>query len=236
MTGGGGSPVPQGRGIIRGNSSLKPESSVTGEIGFNWHHDHWRASLSGYVTDFKDRISEIRSCESANANRQDVSTWQCYDANGTVYMFISDRENIDKAQIKGIEASLDYELNPYVTLEANYTHATSKIKGGQWDGQPLNAIPKHVANLGMRYKLNDKINLWQNVHYRSKTSPYLGRARMSDSNPAYTFFDVGMNMDVAKNTKLKFGVYNLLDKKAENASGDVLLDGRRYGLSLTTSF
>jgi outer membrane receptor for ferrienterochelin and colicins len=36
--------------------------------------------------------------------------------------------------------------------------------------------------------------------------------------------------------KGKFGVYNLLNEKAENADGDQLLDGRRYGISFVANF
>ena len=50
------------------------------------------------------------------------------------------------------------------------------------------------------------------------------------------FLDVGFNYKFTQNLKGKFGVYNILDEKAEDADGDQVLDGRRYGISFIANF
>ena len=93
-----------------------------------------------------------------------------------------------------------------------------------------------MFNATVDYNLNDALDVWTRLHYRSETSSYLGRASMSEPTPAYQFLDVGFNYQFTPSLKGKFGVYNLLDEKAEDADGDQVLDGRRYGISFVANF
>ena len=238
VTGGSGSPTTTGRGIIKANPDLEPESTVTSELGFYWNNDHVNTSITGYLTQFKDRIEEIRECDStgnADYNRNDVSTWKCSE-NGIPFAFISTRENIGKAELRGVEVTFDAKLAEYTTLTANYTFTDTEIKSGQFKGQPLNGMPEHVFNVTVDHDLTDALNIWSRLHVRGETTPYLGRSSMSDPIPGYNFLDVGFNYKFAPNLKGKFGVYNVLDETAENADGEQTLDGRRYGVSFVANF
>jgi len=238
VTGGSGSPTTTGRGIIKANPDLEPESTVTSELGFYWNNDYVNTSITGYLTQFKDRIEEIRECDStgnADYNRNDVSTWKCSE-NGIPFAFISTRENIGKAELRGVEVTFDAKLAEYTTLTANYTFTDTEIKSGQFKGQPLNGMPEHVFNVTVDHDLTDALNIWSRLHVRGKTTPYLGRSSMSDPIPGYNFLDVGFNYKFAPNLKGKFGVYNVLDETAENADGEQTLDGRRYGVSFVANF
>ena len=238
VTGGSGSPTTTGRGIIKANPDLEPESTVTSELGFYWNNDYVNTSITGYLTQFKDRIEEIRECDStgnADYNRNDVSTWKCSE-NGIPFAFISTRENIGKAELRGVEVTFDAKLAEYTTLTANYTFTDTEIKSGQFKGQPLNGMPEHVFNVTVDHDLTDALNIWSRLHVRGETTPYLGRSSMSDPIPGYNFLDVGFNYKFAPNLKGKFGVYNVLDETAENADGEQTLDGRRYGVSFVANF
>ena len=238
VTGGSGSPTTTGRGIIKANPDLEPESTVTSELGFYWNNDYVNTSITGYLTQFKDRIEEIRECDStgnADYNRNDVSTWKCSE-NGIPFAFISTRENIGKAELRGVEVTFDAKLAEYTTLTANYTFTDTEIKSGQFKGQPLNGMPEHVFNVTVDHDLTDALNIWSRLHVRGETTPYLGRSSMSDPIPGYNFLDVGFNYKFAPNLKGKFGVYNVLDETAQNADGEQTLDGRRYGVSFVANF
>lgn len=238
VTGGSGSPTTTGRGIIKANPDLEPESTVTSELGFYWNNDYVNTSITGYLTQFKDRIEEIRECDStgnADYNRNDVSTWKCSE-NGIPFSFISTRENIGKAELRGVEVTFDAKLAEYTTLTANYTFTDTEIKSGQFKGQPLNGMPEHVFNVTVDHDLTDALNIWSRLHVRGETTPYLGRSSMSDPIPGYNFLDVGFNYKFAPNLKGKFGVYNVLDETAQNADGEQTLDGRRYGVSFVANF
>ena len=238
VTGGSGSPTTTGRGIIKANPDLEPESTVTSELGFYWNNDYVNTSITGYVTQFKDRIEEIRECDStgnADYNRNDVTTWKCSE-NGIPFAFISTRENIGKAELRGVEVTFDAKLAEYTTLTANYTFTDTEIKSGQFKGQPLNGMPEHVFNVTVDHDLTDALNIWSRLHVRGETTPYLGRSSMSAPIPGYNFLDVGFNYKFAPNLKGKFGVYNVLDETAQNADGEQTLDGRRYGVSFVANF
>ncbi|OTG69272.1 hypothetical protein B9T25_01365 [Acinetobacter sp. ANC 4470] len=239
VTGGGGSPTPTGRGIIRANPELDPETSMSSELGLNWENDFISASLTGYITKFKDKITEVRTCETdtdgSTINRNNVAAWKCAEG-ATPFYFISDRINVDDAELKGIEATVEATLNDYTTLSANYTYTNTEIKSGEFKGQPLNEMPKNMFNLTADYEINDALNVWSRLHYRGETSAYLSRTSMSNPNPGYEFVDIGFNYKFTPSLKGKFGVYNILDEKAENADGDQLLDGRRYGISFVANF
>lgn len=239
VTGGGGSPLATGRGIIRANPDLDPESSLSSELGVNWKNDRVKASLTAYVTQYKDRITEVRACETdtdgSSTNRDNWQEWKCFEGD-TPFYFISERINVDEAELKGVEATLEASLSDYTTLMANYTFTDSEFKTGEFKGQPVNQMPEHMLNITVDHEINDALNIWSRLHYRSETSAYLSRTSVAQPNPGYEFLDVGLNYKFTPNISGKFGVYNLLDEKAEDRDGDQLLDGRRYGINLMAKF
>lgn len=239
VTGGGGSPLATGRGIIRANPDLDPESSLSSELGVNWQNDRVKASLTAYVTQYKDRITEVRACETdtdgSSTNRDNWQEWKCFEGD-TPFYFISERINVNEAELKGVEATLEASLSDYTTLMANYTFTDSEFKTGEFKGQPVNQMPEHMLNITVDHEINDALNVWSRLHYRSETSAYLSRTSVAQPNPGYEFLDVGLNYKFTPNISGKFGVYNLLDEKAEDRDGDQLLDGRRYGISLMAKF
>ena len=235
----------KGSAFIMGNDDLKPEKSLSYEFGTAWQGDKSKASITAFFTEFKDKITEIRECSSPNGSNSNSATWACEDPFGRIdpktgdirlWNFISSRINVDEATMHGVEATFDTELADGVNLSTNYTYTETEQKSGSLKGQPLNEIPKHMFNATVDYSINDAMDVWTRLHHRSQSSAYLGRASMSEPTPAYQFLDVGFNYKFTQNLKGKFGVYNILDEKAEDADGDQVLDGRRYGISFIANF
>ena len=235
----------KGSAFIMGNDDLKPEKSLSYEFGTAWQGDKSKASVTAFFTEFKDKITEIRECSSPNGSNSNSATWACEDPFGRIdpktgdirlWNFISSRINVDEATMHGVEATFDTELADGVNLSTNYTYTETEQKSGSLKGQPLNEIPKHMFNATVDYSINDAMDVWTRLHHRSQSSAYLGRASMSEPTPAYQFLDVGFNYKFTQNLKGKFGVYNILDEKAEDADGDQVLDGRRYGISFIANF
>lgn len=235
----------KGSAFIMGNDELKPEKSLSYEFGTAWQGDKSKASITAFFTEFKDKITEIRECSSPNGSNSNSATWACEDPFGRIdpktgdirlWNFISSRINVDEATMQGVEATFDTELAEGVNLSTNYTYTETEQKSGSLKGQPLNEIPKHMFNATVDYSINDAMDVWTRLHHRSQSSAYLGRASMSEPTPAYQFLDIGFNYKFTQNLKGKFGVYNILDEKAEDADGDQVLDGRRYGISFIANF
>lgn len=225
-TGGG-----QSKGVIVGNPDLKPEKSVNYEVSFNWDNlDHLTAGLTIFNSDFKDKITEVRTCQGEN-----VGALEC-DWLGEKFDFVSLRENVDKANMRGAELTFGWQALPNVNVSANYTFTDTEQKSGINKGKPLNEMPKHMFNTTADWEVSDQFSSWARLNYRSKTSDYLSRTAMAKGKPAYTMVDVGVNYKPTQNVAIAAGVYNLLDKEVDTETYSYVLDGRRYNLGLTYSF
>jgi len=225
-TGGG-----QSKGVIVGNPDLKPEKSVNYEVSFNWDNlDNLTAGLTLFNSEFKDKITEVRTCQGKN-----VGALEC-DWLGEKFDFVSLRENVDKASMRGAEATFGWKVLPNVNLSANYTFTDTEQKSGVNKGKPLNEMPKHMFNTTADWEINDQFSSWGRVNYRSKTSDYLSRTAMAKGKPAYTMVDVGVNYKPTQNIAVAAGIYNLFDKEIDTATYNYVLDGRRYNLGVTYSF
>ena len=218
--------------VIVGNSSLKPEESLSQEIGVLWDGlNGVSAGVTLFNTDFEDKITELRRCTDTTGN----ASGQCV-VNGEAYRFISDRVNVDEARMRGVEATFDWDITASVSLAANYTYTESEQRSGDFRGEPLNQMPKHMFNTTLDWQASNRLGSWARLNYRSETSEYLSRTSMAESTPAYTLVDVGGTYDVNQNLKLLAGVYNVFNEQIDYASYETVLDGRRYTVGMSVSF
>ena len=225
ITGGG-----QSNGVIVGNPDLKPEKSINYEVSFNWdNNDNLNAGLTLFNSEFKDKITEIRNCDKPSGSGACLWLGENFD-------FVSLRENVDKANMRGAEVTLGWQLLANVNLNTNYTFTDTEQKSGINKGKPLNEMPKHMFNTTVDWELNDQFDVWSRLNYRSKTSDYLSRTTMAKGKPACTMVDVGVNYKPVQNIQVMAGVYNLLDKEIDTETYDYVLDGRRYNLGLIYTF
>ncbi|GAA0507772.1 colicin FY TonB-dependent receptor YuiR [Tatumella terrea] len=224
MTGGG-----RSNGIIVGNPDLKPEKSLSEEIALLWDNGkQLNAGLTLFNTDFKHKITEVRRCNSS-------ADPACTIGN-THYDFVSDRVNVDKANLRGAEATLGWKPADDWKLTGNYTYTDSEQKSGQFSGKPLNKMPKHMINLTLNWQTTRDLSVWGRINFRSRTSEYLSRTSMAQGTPSYSFVDAGVNYPVTKSLSLLAGIYNLLDKTVSYDDYSSTLDGRRYYLGANYNF
>lgn len=216
-------------GMLVGNPELKPETSVSEEIGLLWNgHQGFNAGVTLFNTDFKNKISEVRRCTSK-------SDPAC-TLNGHSYDFISDRVNVDKANMRGVESMMDWAINDKWSVSGSYTFTQSEQKSGPLAGNALNQMPRHMVNGSVEWQTSEDLNLWSRVNFRGETSEYLSRIKMAEGTPSYTFFDMGLVYKANKHLDLTAGVYNLFDKTVDYSSYGTVLDGRRYNLGVTYNF
>ncbi|MCC4107126.1 ligand-gated channel protein [Serratia ureilytica] len=214
-------------GIIVGNPDLQPEKSLSEEIGLMWDSlEGVNAGVTVFNTDFKNKITEVLRCE---------DTPDC-TIGGTSYDFISDRVNVDKANMRGVEATFGWQINKDWKWSTNYTYTASEQKSGEFQGKALNQMPKHMLNTVLDWQATQDLSLWSRVNFRSRTSDYLSRTSMETSTPSYTFVDAGLSYQAAKNLQLTGGVYNILDKTVDYDHYRTTLDGRRYTVGMTYNF
>ena len=216
-------------GIIVGNPDLKPEKSLSEEIALLWDNNvDLNAGITLFNTDYKNKITEIRRCNSKSDPACQIGNHQ--------YDFISDRMNVDKANMRGVESTFGWKITEDVNWTANYTYTESEQKSGQYSGKPLNKMPKHMFNTTLDWQASEDVGVWSRWNFRSKTSEYLSRTTMSSGTPSYSMIDAGVRYNATKDLQLTAGVYNLLDKKIDYDNYDMILDGRRYTLGATYHF
>jgi outer membrane receptor for ferrienterochelin and colicins len=225
-------------GTVIGNPDLKPEESLNKEIGLAYENLDWglASTLTAYVTDFKDKVNRT-----GNICVGTVCEW-----NGVVYPYdprgYTANENVDEAELRGVEWTLDYDILDNLTYRHSYTFTETEQKSGMYKGEPLNDMAKHSFNASLDWQATERLNLWTQFNYRGSTS---GRWQTGTSGsstngvtyPAYRFVDLGAGYKVTKDLTVKAGVYNVANEKVTTDNNfNYNLDGRRYIVSLTQSF
>lgn len=166
-----------------------------------------------------------------SANRNNPAAWNCrYGPNN--YYFLQTSENIDKAELKGVEFSLDYDILHNLTVRTSYTYTDSEQKSGQYKGKPLNDISKNMVNVGLDWDVSDAWNAWTTYNYRGRKSG----ANNSEGAPGYGTFDAGVVFRAKEDLSFQAGVYNAANKKITNATYGQLLDGRRFTVGMSVRF
>ncbi len=214
-------------GNMYGNPDLTPEKSVTEEIGILYDDgEGFNAGLTVFNNDFKDKITRV-----ACPLTQCTDGPNQFGSNPTTYM------NVDKANSRGVEASLKLPLSRDWSLTSSYTYTKSEQKSGQYKGQPLNQLPKHLFTTTVNWQASDALQAWARVNYRGKESqPITGPSSSTVVAPSYTFMDLGGSYQVNKTVAVYAGIYNLFDKQVAYDDYGYVEDGRRYWLGVGVKF
>ena len=93
-----------------------------------------------------------------------------------------------------------------------------------------------MFNTNLDWRVTDKLNLWSQYNYRSRTSDYLSRTSMSEGTPGYGFVDIGAVYGLTRNVDLTAGLYNVANKEVANDDYAVVLDGRRLVVGMSVDF
>ncbi len=213
-------------GNIYGNPDLKPETSLTKEIGVLFDGGNGTtAGLTLFDNAFDDKITRIAcpQCGPLNAQGRVPTT----------------SVNVDKAVTRGIEATLGTKLSQTLRLSSSYTFTASEQKSGEFAGKPLNQLPRHLLNLSLDWDPTGKVNGWTKLSYRGKESDSSGAASAGNFNQkSYALLDLGGSYKYSKTVTLYAGIYNLLDKEVlyDGVNYDSVQDGRRYWLGMNVKF
>ncbi|MGO3130563.1 MAG: ligand-gated channel protein [Alcaligenes sp.] len=214
-------------GNMYGNPNLKPEKSLSQEFGVMYDTlEGFSAGVTLFNNDFKDKITRI-ACPLSKCTDGPNQ----FGSNPTTY------ENVDKAVTRGVETNFSWDLAQDWTVKANYTYTDSKQKSGPNEGQPLNQMPKHMANVSLDWRPTEKISTWARVNFRGKESePVTSASSSTTKAPSYTFVDLGGTYKLNKNVDLYAGIYNIMDKQIRYEDYSYVEDGRRYWLGVGLRF
>ncbi len=206
----------QGRIPLVGNPDLKPETSVSTELGAYFDNlDDFNANLTLFHNKFKDKLSSV-TVDNCRVN----NTASCIDIGPgweAAAPTFSKGINVDEAVTKGAEVAGRYRISDDLNLGANYTYTKTEQKSGSNKGWPLSNTPRHLLNANLNWQATDRLNAWLKAEYRSerfrRTS---GSANLAYENfgdyKAFTLFHLGGSYQATDNLVLNATIYNLLDK------------------------
>lgn len=205
----------QGTSPFAGNPDLEPETSVNSEIALYWNAPKkgHNFNITYFMTEFEDKIASgdrINSCRATNGVRPCVNLGAYDDLGYTTY---SQKINIDKVDIQGIEVAGRINLTERWNISANYTWTDSEQKSGAQEGQPLTNTAEHMANITADWTITDSLNVYLQLEMRSD------RYRDWDSTlekalyyKNYNALNLGARYKLNENVSVNLRVNNLLDE------------------------
>lgn len=179
--------------IVIGNPNLKPESSDSYQLGLSLvQNERWNADLNLFWNDVKDLIQT----DYDNATTLNGITQYSYS-------------NVAKAETKGFESSVKWNLTPYFSLNGAYTYTEAKDKT---TNTLLTRRPKHIARLGADYALNDQVDLTFRTRYQSDE---YGDSANQHSSPSWITFDSQVDYRINKYISAFAGIDNIFNEQRD---------------------
>ncbi|WP_037585764.1 FepA family TonB-dependent siderophore receptor [Stenoxybacter acetivorans] len=232
VTRGNGCPISIATGscYLRGNSDLKPETSINKEIGVEFVKDGYLASLAYFHNDYKNKIVAGDEIEGQTSLGNNILQWS----------------NAKKAVVSGFEGNVTIPFTDRIKWVNNFTYMIqSKNKD---TGNPLSVIPKYTINSSLAWQTTDKFDtLLTFTHYgRQKPRQYeesrIDNGRLSKQElGSYGIWSVSAGYRFNKTIDARVGVNNIFDKRlyrqADNSSAQTYNEAGRaiYG-NLKISF
>ena len=234
-------PTQRGAGVIPGNPDLKPEESVSYELGVLYDsYSGFTAGATYFYTDFTNKLTN----ENTNLII-DPGTGITRDPGAAcaAALLVGDEKclwrhfNIDGAVIQGLELTASWEATPDLRFRGSYTYTHSRQTSGEFTGTPLTRTPEHQANLRADWSATENLDLWGSVnYYGEQISSNARQTPRIKTLPAYTLVDVGVNYVLNDSVTLKGAVYNVFDKTVDPDEYSNSLDGRRVWFGVTSNF
>ena len=196
----------QGTSPIVGNPNLIAEKSINSEIAFYYENKRKDSfNLTYFHNDFKDKI---QSGPSSAVNIG--SDWAALG-----YTDFTQKVNIDKAAIQGIEIAGKYNIITEVALSANYTFIDSEQKSGPQIGLPLSGSAKQMYNIKAEYKPNKDMSTYMIL--TGETERFGGIPRNGTVDDAFYYKDfyvlnAGASYKANENVTIIGRINNLLDQ------------------------
>ena len=216
-------------GTIYGNPDLEAETSRTVEAGLLFDGGSFQASLTAYDTRFDDRITRV-TCAVADA-------WCAGEPLSSIGRPPTTYVNIDRAKVRGIEATVDLPLTATLKVAATGTLTDSAQLSGANAGAALNDTPKQQASASLNWRPDQRFSGYVRGIFRGEEA--ITEAQISGSSivaPSYTTVDIGASYKVSPRFTVHGGVQNVFDKRLSYERFAYVIDPVRLWLGLGARF
>lgn len=216
------------------NAALKAERSKGMELGLRGQWDSVSFSATAFQTRYRDFI------EAVPLNKGDT--------NGNGISTEYRNENIGRVRTRGLELRADWAFMRNWTLRTAYGYTRGQSED---NGAPLNSVDPAKLTLGLAYAHADwGLGLdWVHVDAQRRVADATGSQPMVYyRTPSFNTLDLSGHVNLGKQTTLRFGIYNLTNRKywlwsdvRGVAANSTVLDrytqpGRTFAVSLEARF
>lgn len=181
--------------ITRGNPSLKPESSVTLDLGAEWSAGAWSGDVTVFDTQVRDKIARDGGTQ--------------VDANNKVFTYV----NATQARMRGLELEARWRLSAALRLSfagTQFFQARQQVGNG-WED--INNVAKQTLRLGLdanQGALSGRLG----ARYvgRTKDQDWVNGSGNQVQYGGFTVWDAYVRWQVAAQDSLAASVDNLFDR------------------------
>lgn len=219
-----------------GNGSLKPETALNKELGFEFKKDGWQVSANLFHSNYRNKIAIGDVLLGTSNIGSHLYQWT----------------NLPKATVSGLEGNFVMPLHRTLQWSNNFTYMH---KSQDHKGNSLSLIPRHTINSTLAWAPNEKwdANLTFTHYGRQKPrSVAINRieagqggnnsitlAQSQNQVGSYGIWGINAGYNWNKRVHVRLGVSNLFDKKlyrSNNGAQTYNEHGRAFYGSLKVSF
>lgn len=190
--------------ISRSNPNLKPETSRSYELGWNYDDTSKSLAITGFYTKYKNFIEELNS-----VGIDPQSGYMVYQA-----------INLDKSHIYGVEIKGQAELfslqdgNGKLGVMMSAAYAKGK---DDTTNEPIDSVEPLTVVVGLDYHYSDNFYLGTRLKaVQAKKEKDISKGLLSTGTaaiPGYATLDIISEYQPTKDLTINAGIYNVLNKK-----------------------
>ncbi len=215
--------------VTGSNPNLTNETHRGVEFAYLWdNHKNLRASFKGFHYFLEDMIANaLITTESGGYN----PTYHEFIGDGGSY---SERRNIERSEVTGIELELEAQISKSVSAILNYTYAPTKItrSGGPADqpefkGASFPQSPEDKIFASINWTPVDAATVWVSATYWGEQFEDLAGLRRINSA---TSVDLGASYQIDEKSSIQLRIENAADSEIESgisSSGLISLSAPR---------
>ncbi|MCK5853611.1 MAG: TonB-dependent receptor [Sulfurovaceae bacterium] len=198
----------------KANYNLKPEFTNAYELGLSGRDNKFRYSSAIFLNKIENQISNVK--------KDNYFTY----------------ENISKAETKGLELSIGYEISDNLSTGFSWTELQTEDKK---TGKDLEYQPERVVTLNLDYQATPNLSVGLMAKHIGEQYfvEVINRGEKSQSKKdstidAYNSVDLSSSYEINENFNLYGGVENILDSDVNDAIGSTV--GRYYYVGIRAKF
>ncbi len=183
---------------FQGNPNLRPEKSLSAEIGADWQvSPDLRLGATVFYLDTRDAI---RGCGEFEAGPCGFALPAGVTAS---------YENLDRLRRQGVEFSADWQIADDHRLTAAYTYTDARITRGNNAGARLGSLPRHDLALSLESRLTERLTATGTLTVKADRLARDGGARLE----SFGVTNVNLVYALTDRADLSLRVDNLFDRK-----------------------